>query len=44
MISAGKQNPLDDGVAVPTNPAPSTLYPTNPPIIPATAAAQVDGA
>jgi putative transposase len=29
---------------VPTSPAPSTLYPTNPPIIPATAAAQVDNA
>jgi hypothetical protein len=38
------ENPLYDGAPVPTSPAPSMLYPTNLPIIPATAAAQVDGA
>jgi hypothetical protein len=44
MISTGNRNPRYDGVSVPTSPAPSTLYPTDPPIIPATAASQVDGA
>jgi hypothetical protein len=37
MISAGYRNPLYDGAPVPTSPAPSTLYPTDPPILPATA-------
>ena len=37
MISAGYRNPLYDGAPVPTSPAPSTLYPTDPQIIPATA-------
>jgi hypothetical protein len=44
MISTGKRIPLYNGAPVPTSPAPSTPYPTNPPIIPATATTQVDGA